>query len=420
MGWDDFSCMVNFKRFFILITIFYYAVAASQPTQVKSGADVLLEKHLSLLIDKKVGVICNQASVLSNGTHIVDALFDSGVNVVALFSPEHGIRGDLQAGQKFDSRIDEKTGLMVYSLYGKNLKPTSEMLKGLDVLLFDLQDIGARFYTFSITMALSMQAVAENAKKFIVLDRPNPINGIKVEGTILDTSLKSGVGILPIPIRHGLTLGEMAKMIVGEKRLDNISDLSLQIIPMEGWRRETYFDETNLSWIPPSPNMKTVSTAIVYPGTCLIEGTNISEGRGTNNPFEFIGAPWIDAKRLSKKLNSLKLHGIDFQPITFIPKSDTALKSNPKHEGLSCGGVFLKIYDRNKYQSVITGMKIIQVILELYPDSVKINTSFFDKLVGSSMFRKALQGGKTNKYFQNSYKVGLKDYDQKRQKYLIY
>lgn len=420
MGWDDIGCMVNFKRIFILITVFYYTVAVSQPTQIKSGAEVLLEKHLSLLIDQKVGVICNQASVLSNGTHLVDALSDNGVNVVALFSPEHGIRGNLQAGQKFDSRIDEKTGLMVYSLYGKNLKPTSEMLKSLDVLLFDLQDVGARFYTYSITMALSMRAAAENAKKFIVLDRPNPINGIDVEGTILDTSLKSGVGILPIPIRHGLTLGEMAKMVVGEKWLDNISDLNLQIIPMEGWRREMYFDETNLSWIPPSPNMKSVSTAIVYPGTCLIEGTNISEGRGTNNPFEFIGAPWIDAKRLSKKLNSLKLPGIDFQPITFIPKSDTVLKSNPKHEGLSCGGVFLKIYDRKKYQSVITGMKIIQTIFEMYPDSIKISTSFFDKLVGSSKFRKALQGGKTHKYFQHSYKEGLKDYIQKRQNYIIY
>lgn len=420
MGWDDISCMVNFKRFFILITIFCHTVAVSQPAQVKVGAEVLLEKHLSLLIDQKVGVICNQASVLSNGTHLVDALFDSGVNIVALFSPEHGIRGDLQEGQKFDSRIDEKTGLMVYSLYGKNLKPTSEMLEGLDVLLFDLQDVGARFYTFSITMSFSMQAAAENAKKFIVLDRPNPINGIVVEGTLLNTSLKSGVGILPIPIRHGLTLGEMAKMVVGEKWLDNISDLNLQVIPMEGWKREMYFDETNLSWIPPSPNMKSVSTSIVYPGSCLIEGTNISEGRGTNKPFEFIGAPWIDAKRLSKKLNSLKLPGIDFQPITFIPKSDTILKSNPKHEGLSCGGVFLKIYDRKKYQSVITGMKIIQAILEMYPDSVKINTGFFDKLVGSSKFRKALQGGKTHKYFQNSYKEGLKDYNQKRQKYIIY
>lgn len=420
MGWDDFSCMVNFKIFFILITIFNCTVAVSQPTRVKLGAEVLLEKHLSLLIDQKVGLICNQASVLSNGTHLVDALFDIGVNVVALFSPEHGIRGDLQAGQKFDSRIDEKTGLMVYSLYGKNLKPTSEMLKGLDVLLFDLQDVGARFYTFSITMALSMQAAAENAKKFIILDRPNPINGIDVEGTILDTSLKSGVGIFPIPIRHGLTLGEMAKMVVGEEWLDNISDLNLQVIPMEGWKREMYFDETNLSWIPPSPNMKTVSSAIVYPGTCLIEGTNISEGRGTEKPFEFIGAPWIDAKRLSKKLNSLKLPGINFQPVTFIPNSNTALKSNPKYEGLSCGGVFLKINERKKYQSVFTGMKIIQAIFKMYPDSIKISTGFFDKLVGSNKFRKAVQVGKTHKYFQHSYEEGLKDYIQKRPKYIIY
>ena len=352
--------------------------------------------------------------------HLIDSLLKSGVNVTVLFSPEHGMRGNLPAGQKYESGMDKKTGLLVYSLYGKNFKPTPEMFKELDIIIFDLQDVGARFYTYSITMAYAMQAASENGKKIIVLDRPNPINGIEVEGSILDTALKSGVGLLPIPIRHGLTLGEMAKMVVGEKWLDNISDLNLQVIPMEGWKREMFFDETHLRWIPPSPNMKTISTAIVYPGTCLIEGTNVSEGRGTKKPFEYIGAPWINAKQLADKLNMLKLPGINFQSVNFIPKPEEAVKSNLKFSKVLCKGVFLKIRNPKNFKPVVTGMKIIQTLFEMYPDSFTINSAFFDRLLGTKKFREALEVGINETYFQNECKSGLEDYLKKRQKYLIY
>jgi uncharacterized protein YbbC (DUF1343 family) len=407
-------------KLILFAVLLFNAIAICQSAKVKVGADVLFAKHLPQLIGKRVGVICNQTSVLSNRVHIVDSLLKSGVNVAVLFSPEHGIRGTLPAGQKYETGVDEKTGLPIYSLYGKNHKPTPEILKELDVIIFDLQDVGARFYTYSITMAYAMQAAAENGKKFIILDRPNPINGIEVEGTILDTGLKSGVGILPIPIRHGLSLGEIAKMIVGEKWMENISDLNLQVIQMEGWKREMFFDETGLRWISPSPNMKTISTAIVYPGTCLIEGTNVSEGRGTKKPFEYIGAPWINAKRLAEKLNILNLPGIIFQPVNFIPKPDAIVKTNLKFSKVLCKGVSLKINNSKNFKPVITGMKIIQTLFDMYPDSFIINSNFFDKLVGTEKFRKALDTGKSDKYLQNEYELDLGDYMKKRQKYLIY
>jgi uncharacterized protein YbbC (DUF1343 family) len=407
-------------KIILFAILLFNSITLCQSANLKVGADVLFAKHLPQLIGKRVGVICNQTSVLSNRARLVDSLLKSGVNVTVLFSPEHGIRGNLPAGQKYKSAMDEKTGLPVYSLYGKNYKPTSEILKELDVIIFDLQDVGARFYTYSITMVYCMQAVAEVGKKIIILDRPNPIGGVEVEGPVLDTTLKSGVGILPIPIRHGLTIGEMAKMAVGEKWFNNFSNLDLQIIPVEGWNREMYYDKTCLRWIPPSPNMKTIPTAIVYPGTCLIEGTNVSEGRGTKKPFEYIGAPWINAKRFADKLNMLKLPGINFQPINFIPKPEAVVKSNLKFSKVLCKGVFLKINNTKNFKPVITGMKIIQTLFEMYPDSFTINLGFFDRLLGTEKFRETLAAGKIDSYFQNEYKSGLEDFLKKRQKYLIY
>jgi uncharacterized protein YbbC (DUF1343 family) len=415
------SAVIQAKIKLILFALFLFnCLTLCQSAKVKSGADVLFAKHLPQLIGKRVGVICHQTSVLSNGVHLVDTLLKSGVNATTLFSPEHGIRGNLPAGQKYESNNDKKTGLPVYSLYWKNLKPTPEMLKDIDIIIFDLQDVGVRFYTYSITMAYAMQAAAENGKKFIVLDRPNPINGIEVEGTILDTSFKSGVGILPIPIRHGLTVGEMAKMIVGEKWLDNITNLDLQVIPMEGWKREMYYDETHLPWIRPSPNMISVSTAIVYPGTCLIEGTNVSEGRGTSKPFEYIGAPWIDSNRLAQKLNSIKLKGVVLEPIEFIPKSDSISSANIKYENLKCGGVYIKVTNRKVFKSVLTGMNIIQIIYQLYPEQFVFNSKIFDRLAGGTRIREGILANKPVQILLDIKEKKFKYFRQNRLKYLIY
>ncbi|MDI6779307.1 MAG: DUF1343 domain-containing protein [Bacteroidota bacterium] len=415
------SASIQTKIKLILFALFLFnCLTLCQTAKVKSGADVLFAKHLLQLIEKRVGVICHQTSVLSNGVHLVDSLLSRGVNVTALFCPEHGIRGVIPAGVEIKNQIDEKTGLQVYSLYSSTLKPTPEILKDIDIIIFDLQDVGVRFYTYSITMAYAMQAAAENGKKFIVLDRPNPINGIEMEGTILGTSLKSGVGILPIPIRHGLTVGEMAKMIVGEKWLDNITNLDLQVIPMEGWKREMYYDETHLPWIRPSPNMISVSTAIVYPGTCLIEGTNVSEGRGTSKPFEYIGAPWIDSNRLAQKLNSIKLKGVVLEPIEFIPKADSISSANIKYENLKCGGVYIKVTNRKVFKSVLTGMNIIQIIYQLYPEQFVFNSKIFDRLAGDTRIREGILANKPVQILLDIKEKKFKYFQQNRLKYLIY
>ncbi len=408
----------------ILTFLFIYlsgnVLLYSQQVKVRYGADVLFEKYFEKISGKRVGVICNHTSLLSNGVHLVDSLLNKNIDVVALFSPEHGIRGKVPAGIKVHDQTDSITGLRIFSLYGKTLKPTPEMLQGIEVLLFDLQDVGARFYTYNVTMAYAMQAAAENKIQFILLDRPNPINGVIVEGPLLDANLKSAVGYFPIPIRHGLTLGEISKMAIGENWIEKNIQIDLTVIPMENWKRKMYFDETNLLWVSPSPNMKTVSTAVVYPGNCLFEATNISEGRGTEKPFEYIGAPWINGKLLAKKLNDLKLNGVRFEPIEFTPTPDSVSAANPKYANQKCNGIYFSILDRQKYRPVESALFVIQVIHRFYPDSLKYNRNFFDKLVGNKKVFKNLNIKNSRKVLNALPNVGITDFTKNAQKYLIY
>ncbi len=413
------------KGLYNLLKIFFITLAGSvillsQQSKVKYGADIFFERYLEKISNKQVGVICNHTSLLSNGVHIVDSLLKKNVKIVALFSPEHGIRGRVAAGIKVQDQIDSVTGLKIFSLYGKTFKPTPEMLQGIDLLLFDLQDVGARFYTYNVTMAYAMQAAAENNIQFILLDRPNPINGVDVEGPLLDGNLKSAVGFFPIPIRHGLTLGEMAKMAIGENWIDKNLQIDFTLIPMENWKRKMYFEDTKLTWIAPSPNMKTVSTAIVYPGNCLFEATNISEGRGTEKPFEYIGAPWFDGKLLAKKLNALKLKGLRFEPIEFTPVPDSITGSNPKYANRKCSGIYFKVLDRQNYKPIETFFNVIQLIQKFYPDSLKFNRNFFDKLVGDKKFFENINSKKSPKSVEKFYKVDLMKFKEKAQKYIIY
>ncbi|MDI6803807.1 MAG: DUF1343 domain-containing protein [Bacteroidota bacterium] len=405
---------------FLFIYLSGNVLLYSQQSKVRYGADVFFEKYYEKISGKRVGVICNHTSLLSNGVHIVDSLLKKNIDIVALFSPEHGIRGRVPAGIKVQDQTDSITGIKIYSLYGKTLKPTPEMLQGIEVLLFDLQDVGARFYTYNVTMAYAMQAAAENKIRFILLDRPNPINGVDVEGPLLDVNLKSAVGFFPIPIRHGLTLGEIAKMAVGENWIDKNIQNDLTVIPMENWKRKMYFDGTKLPWVSPSPNMKTVSTAVVYPGNCLFEATNISEGRGTEKPFEYIGAPWIDGKLLAKKLNDLKLKGLRFEPIEFTPASDSVTGATPKYANRKCSGIYFKVLDRQKYKPVETFLYVIQIIQKFYPDSLKYNRNFFDKLIGDKKVLENLNIKNGRKAVEKFSKVGMEGFKKNAQKYLIY
>ncbi|MHC4745057.1 MAG: exo-beta-N-acetylmuramidase NamZ family protein, partial [Planctomycetota bacterium] len=270
---------------------------------VKTGLDNIASYH-EMFRGKRVGIITNHTGCNSAGRHITDVFAEmEGVKVTALFGPEHGIKGSKAAGEKIDSEAGEAEDIPVYSLYGKTLKPTPEMLKNVDVLVFDIQDVGARFYTYTYTMSLAMEAAAENRKRFVVLDRPNPINGLTVEGSVLEPRFASFVGLYPIPVRHGMTVGELALMFNRQGWLKGGVRADLVVVSVGSWRRGDWYDKTGLRFIKPSPNMTDLNTAIVYPGLCLLEGTNVSEGRGTRKPFLQFGAPWIDAGELAARLN---------------------------------------------------------------------------------------------------------------------
>lgn len=387
--------------------------------RVRTGAEVLIEERLGTLDGKRVGVICNHTSVLPGGTHIVDALLEKGVAVTALFGPEHGIRGTAAAGKKVFDTVDAATGLPVFSLYGKTTKPSPGMLAGVDVLLFDIQDIGARYYTYAGTMAFAMEAAAQNGKSFVVLDRPNPVNGVDVEGPVLDMGFRSLIGMFPVPIRHGLTMGELAKMIIGEGWIDD-TRLDLTVVEMRGWRRSMWYDQTGLEWIAPSPNMKTLSTATVYPGTCLVEATNLSEGRGTAKPFEYVGAPGLDGEAFADELNAMKLPGVRFTPAAFTPEAGPDAGPSPKFRGKRCGGVEVTVTDRALFRPVLTGLSLILAAAKAEPDRFEIRDGMMDRLLGSDIVRGRLEEGSPAADLLRLNAADFDSYMKRRSGYLLY
>ncbi|MGN7408806.1 exo-beta-N-acetylmuramidase NamZ family protein [Sporosarcina sp. SAFN-010] len=373
------------------------------------GAEMLMKNEKKLLKGKRVGLITNPTGVDQNLNSVVDLLNnDPDIQLEALYGPEHGVRGDAQAGQYVDYYIDEVTGLPVYSLYGKTRKPTPEMLENIDVLVFDIQDVGTRFYTYIYTMALAMEAAQEKGIPFIVLDRPNPLGGKKVEGPVLDPEFASFVGQYAIPLRHGMTVGELAKLF--NKEFDIGANLT--VVKMKGWKRNAYFDETGLQFVMPSPNMPTLETALAYPGAALIEGTNVSEGRGTTKPFELIGAPFISSPELVTRLNQLDLPGVTFRAASFTPTFS-------KHSGKLSHGVQIHITDRNKYEPVETGLHIVKTIKDLYPEQVQL-TPFFDNLIGNGWIRPAIENGMTVEEMESRWQKDLKEFEKVRKKYLMY
>jgi uncharacterized protein YbbC (DUF1343 family) len=408
-------------RKFIVLNLIAIALAFSQQSRVKIGAEILIEKHLDLIKGKKIGIVTNHTGILPDGRHIVDVLNEiEGVKIVALFGPEHGIRGEVPDGKSISHGVDTKTGIPVFSLYGEVKKPTEEMLKDIDVLIFDIQDVGARFYTYISTMSYCMEACAEMGKKFIVLDRPNPIRGVYVDGPILEPRFKSFVGLHPIPVAHGMTVGELAKMFNDEGWLENGVKADLTVVKMENYSRRMWFDQTGLPWVKPSPNMMTLKTAIVYTATCFIEGTNVSEGRGTQHPFEWIGAPWIDGEKLAKELNYYKLPGVKFEPISFTPTDIEKVTVDPKYEGEKCGGVYLNVYDREKFEPVKVGVYILYALKKLYPDKFKWRTAGQDRLWGTDKVRLMIDEGKKPDEIIKTWKDDVKKFLSIRQKYLLY
>lgn len=361
---------------------------------VMTGLDRLRAAGWRALYGQRVGLVVHPASVDLNLRHARDLMAQSGgaVQLCALFGPQHGILGQTQDNMiEWEGFTDPELGIPVYSLYGEHRKPTAAMLDGIDTLVIDLQDVGARYYTFIWTMLLCLEACAEARKRVVVLDRPNPLGGTGVEGNVLDPAYKSFVGLAPIPMRHGLTIGELAGFFVAWRGLD----VELDVVWMDGWRRDQDFEATGLPWVLPSPNMPTVDAAFVYPGGCLLEGTNLSEGRGTTRPFEIFGAPFVDGRKLAAVLQAWNLPGCRFRPLDFQPTFH-------KFAGQVCGGVQVHVTDRATFESVATYTAAISAISEMWPDGFawkqppyeyELTKLPIDILAGGTRWREQLEAG---------------------------
>lgn len=395
-------------------------MAKIQRKPIRLGLEKILDDNLKLLENIRVGLICNQASVNHSFQHSADLFYqNSRINLVSLFGPQHGIRGDVQDNMVETAHtIDKLTGLPIHSLYSETRQPTEEMLSGLDALVFDLQDVGCRVYTFIYTMANAMKACAAFGKKMFVLDRPNPVGGLAVEGNLLERGHESFVGQYPIPMRHGLTAGELARLFNREFGIN----CELETVTMDNWSRENFYDETDAPWVMPSPNMPTVDTAVVFPATVYFEGTEVSEGRGTTRPFEIVGAPYIDADGYADALAAHKLPGVIFRPINFLPTFQ-------KHANMGCGGVFLHITDRENFEPVLTGLAMVKTAFDMYPEEFKwkggayeyaFNRNPFDVITGTTKIREMFECKTELGAIKLSWQNDVKEFNLMRERYLLY
>lgn len=419
---------MNSRQFFLVVAPLFLcqfivepddALAASKATL--TGLDIVVQSNFESFNGMTVGIITNQTGVNRNGDHIIDLLHQApGVQVRAIFSPEHGLRGLVEGGENILNQVDQKTGIPIYGLYGQTDRPTPQMLTGLDALIFDIQDIGTRFYTYISTMSKAMAAAGAIGIPFYVLDRPNPIGGIIVEGPVLDIEYRSFVGIHPIALRHGMTVGELARMFNEEGWLEQGCHIDLSVIAMKNWQRNFFFDNTGLEWIKPSPNMPTLMTALLYPGMGLLEATNLSEGRGTQNPFERIGAPWIDSKKLTATLAQFPLEGISFIPDQFTPVDLAGMAMNPKFENTTCQGLHLTVTNPAKFLSVEFAFYLISAICKLYPDQFRINDERMNKMAGIPGVNNQLFLATEPSNILASWNKDLDIFKEKRKKYLIY
>jgi uncharacterized protein YbbC (DUF1343 family) len=383
------------------------------------GIDNIRAKGFRPLRGARIGVFTNIASCDAHLQPTIEVLCrQKKFRVALLFTPEHGLHGALQDQKQSRDFYDRQHKLWVYSLYGKRLVPDEKILNRIDAVLIDIQDVGTRYYTFVWSAVLMMQQMARLKKRVIITDRPNPLNGVSVQGPVLDEKYSSFVGLFPIPIRHGLTIAELCHFIATEFAIKT----ELTIIAMKGWRRRYYYSDTKLQWTMPSPNMPTFATASVYPGMCLLEGTNISEGRGTTRPFELFGAPWIDPFRLVQTLKKRAISGAAFRPTYFMPTFH-------KYRGIMCGGAHLYITNKKRFNPVSAGLQIIKTVRDLYPRrfawrqppyEFEKKRMPFDILIGNSWIRTAIEHGASIAELERRWQSDLQAFKKKRKKYLLY
>jgi uncharacterized protein YbbC (DUF1343 family) len=387
---------------------------------IRLGIENLLTEKIDLLRGRRVGLICNQASVGHNFQHAADLFHNHPeIDLVALFGPQHGVRGDVQDNMiETAHETDRITGLPIYSLYSETREPTEEMLKDIDVLVFDLQDVGCRIYTFIYTLANCMRAAKRFGQKVIACDRPNPIGGVQVAGNVLDPAYASFVGQFPIPTRHGMTAAELGSMFNDEFDIG----CDYQAVPMANWSRELWYDDTDGPWVLPSPNIPTVNTASVFPGTVHLEGTQMSEGRGTTRPFEIIGAPYIESDRFAAALNGLDFPGVYFRACVFQPTFQ-------KHAGRACGGVQIHVTDRAAFEPVLAGVAIVKTAFDMYGDDFRwkeppyeyvSDRNPFDVISGTSQLRELIEQRASLNEIHSSWEAPLRQFMTTRARFLLY
>ena len=409
---------LRFKRisgFFVCFVSLLYSSCCC--AAVLPGIDVLSTQNFQILQNKRVGLITNHTGRSVSGASTIDMIYRApGVRLVALFSPEHGIRGE--SDDKVSSGVDVKTGLPIHSLYGTSCRPTPEMLRGIDVLVFDIQDIGTRFYTYIGTLSLAMRAARETGIPFVVLDRPNPLGGEKVQGATPTTVLperKNSCGAItsihPIPTRHGLTVGELAQLFNVEYGIG----CELTVIPLQGWKRSLYYDQTGLAWINPSPNMKSLNAAILYPGPGTLETTNLSVGRGTAHPFEVYGAPWVHAPAVLQNLMARKIPGVFFAATKFIPTA-----AGHPHRGKTCYGVSVVITDREQFDPILSGLHLAQAFYETHPGHFKIYNGFGTEVGDARAAELLTRQGMSPDAVAGRWDEGLQRFRKLRERYLLY
>jgi uncharacterized protein YbbC (DUF1343 family) len=412
--------MISKSKIRLLYFLILLTFPVSNIAQIINGADLLFSENQNLIAGKNIGVVCNHTSLLKDGTHLVDALIEhKDAEVKAIFTPEHGFKGSAEAGEKVDYKNDLYNEVPIISLYGKDRKPTKESFKNVEVLIFDIQDVGARFYTYISTMFFVLEASGESKIPVIILDRPNPIGGTYVDGPVLDIKHQSFVGIAQIPVTHGMTVGELANYFVGEKLISSWQNISLNVIKCKNWEREIP-NQLFSKWNSPSPNINSLETALVYPGTCLLEGTNISEGRGTRFPFLQIGAPFFNSEDIIVKLNLVQVDGAEIQPATFIPENIEGMATNPKFKGKTCYGIKIKITDPDKFESVKFGVKLLYVLTKLYGNKINFNESSFDKLAGTETLRQQLKNQMLPDKIFATWQKELTKFNKQRNQYLLY
>jgi uncharacterized protein YbbC (DUF1343 family) len=393
--------------------------SASAAPSVRVGLETLLTRDRAAVDGRRVGIVSNPASVDGRLRHAVDLLFEAGLHVTAIFGPQHGFRSNLQDNMiETPHERDQRRQVPVYSLYSETREPTAAMLEDVEILIVDLQDVGTRVYTYIYTMANCLRAAARHGVRVIVCDRPNPIDGVTVEGARLDPAFASFVGQYPIPLRHGMTIGEIARLFNEEFGLG----AALDVVPLEGWRREMYHDDTGLPWVLPSPNLPTLDSAIVYPGAVLFEGTMLSEGRGTTRPFELIGAPWIDGEPLSASMNAMGLPGVCFRPVFFEPTFQ-------KHAKQTCGGCQIHVTDRRAFQPVRTSVELLAEFRRQAPRAFAWREPPYeyerekwpiDILSGSDRLRLAVDRGDAMRTLLDAWAAEEEAFRRTRERYLLY